>query len=273
MKGIIKKLLTFTAVCAATVCLVGNVDVYAAVTHTVTYIYGSKTTPYVVEHGQTAPIPTDTYVPGFTFVGWVGSAFNVTEDRIILGAYNPAADNKDQRNFRVPTSFSDQTQYPVNTYALGIPAQTPTYKFNDNISAPAPEWRKDLDMPKGVPGVTCAVHWYNGWNGEYWKTDIVPYGGTCPDPGNPCIAGFEFVGWEGSWENVTEDRNIRAWYFQTNTVTLVDTVTNDVYDVQHIRNGDSIRTETPYYEGSTFDHFEGKTTDIQNDTTVIAVYN
>ena len=55
--------------------------------HTVTFLYGTKTFPEPVFHGANAIAPTDTYIEGYTFLGWVGNIYNVTEDRIILGSY------------------------------------------------------------------------------------------------------------------------------------------------------------------------------------------
>lgn len=193
----------------------GSNDVYAknaTATHTVTFLYGGKISIQQVPHGINSPIPTDINVDGYNFLGWVGDVTKVTEDRIILGAYKkkePVETWTVHRSEIVPNS-----SFPVSIYGLNVEKQDPTVKFNNNITATAPEWWKELNLPKGVPGVTCAVHWVNGSTGELWKTDVVPYGYTCPDPGNPCIAGYEFIGWEGSWENITEDRVIKAWYFK-----------------------------------------------------------
>lgn len=60
---------------------------FASQKHNVTFIYGTKTCTLQVEHGCSVLPPTDTYVPGYIFAGWVGNASNVTEDRTILGAY------------------------------------------------------------------------------------------------------------------------------------------------------------------------------------------
>lgn len=191
----------------------GTKDVYAAKnTHTVIFLYGGKINMQQVAHGVNAVVPTDINVDGYTFSGWVGDVTKVTEDRIILGAYYPKQPVEMWTVHR--SEIVPDSSYPVSMYGLNVEKQDPTVKFNNNKTAAAPEWWKELNLPKGVPGQTCAVYWMNGWNGELWKTDIVPYGYTCPDPGNPCIAGYEFIGWEGSWENVTEDRVIKAWYFQ-----------------------------------------------------------
>lgn len=65
-------------------------SVKAAGLHTVTFLYGTKSYVTVVPDGGVAFPPSDVEVPGYTFVGWVGDCMNVTEDRIILGAYVPS---------------------------------------------------------------------------------------------------------------------------------------------------------------------------------------
>lgn len=213
MKQIVKTGCKILATSAAVVCTMlacVKVDVNAANLHTVTFMYGAKIKTQQVANGMNAVIPTDTNQDGFNFLGWVGNAMCVTEDRIIIGAYAPKT--ADEKWTVHPSVSVPESSFPINIYGLQLYKQDPTVKFNNAVSAPEPEWWKDLNIPKGVPGVTCAVRWYNGKTGELWKTDIVPYGYTCKDPGNPCIAGTTFIGWEGSWENITEDRNIRAWY-------------------------------------------------------------
>ena len=55
--------------------------------HAVTFMYGAKQVVQMVDDGCDAIPPTDTYAPGYNFLGWTGNATNVTEDRILIGAY------------------------------------------------------------------------------------------------------------------------------------------------------------------------------------------
>ena len=242
MKGMIKKaVICLLAVSAITV-FAGGSDVFAKVMHNVTYIYGAKSVTVAVEHGKNAPVPTDTAVPGFVFNSWVGSAANVTEDRVILGAYTMIG--------AAPAAVAAQTPAIAHTYTSNVK------KVNNNKTAPWPEWWKDLNLPKGEPGKTCAVHWYNGHNGELWKTDIVPYGASLPTPDHPCISGYDFVGWEGDWTNVTEDRAIRAWYYETHTVTFEDPLDHDDpywYEKNSARSGENAWANEPHHDGWEFE--------------------
>lgn len=156
--------------------------------HTVTFIYGDRISQQEVSDGAYAKIPTDTSIQGYTFLGWSDSAVNVRQDKIILGMY---ANN-------IP-------------YAPLTNSFSHIKKVNENMSAPfLPEW--SITSPEmGVPGVTCIVRWYNSWDMQIFKTDVVSYGGTLPNPMDPDVEGIEFIGWEGNWNNVTEDRAIKAW--------------------------------------------------------------
>lgn len=211
-------------------------DVSAATKHNVTYVYGTKMVTVQVKHGQNAPVPTDTYVPGYQFTSWVGNAANVTEDRVILGAYTKDA------TVAAPVAASMVSDY--------------TKKFNSNKSAKWPEWWATLNLPKGVPGKTCALHWFNEWTGELWKTDIIPYGSSMPTPPDPCLSGYDFAGWEGDWTNVTEDRAIGACYYITHKVKYIDSIDDDVIDVHYVRDGEGDWVDPPHHDGKKFVHYE-----------------
>ena len=193
MISTIKKIVIHAAIAALALISVNTSDVYAAgknAKFNVTFIYGTTINTQQVKRGKDAIVPVDTFVPGFTFAGWTDTAANIQSDKIILGMYTPTKS--------AVTASTTPTQNGIGGKAI---------KLNNNVSAPALPWW-DMSL-KGVPGKTCVVRWYNGHNGELWKTDVVPYGTTLDDPGNPCLHGYDFVGWEGSWENITEDRNIR----------------------------------------------------------------
>ena len=244
MKGLMKKAVVCLLMIGVVAVGFGATDVAAkgrrGGSHNVTYVYGLKSVTVPVAHGQNAPLPTDTYVPGYTFVSWVGNTMNVTEDRVILGAYNKEAAPQPYCNFE--------------TYTGGYRSGR---KVNSNKSAPFEPWWSTLNLPKGTPGKTCAVYWYNGHNGELWKTDIVPYGSSLPTPDDPCIAGYEFMGWEGDWTNVTEDRAIRAWYLTTHKVHFVCDYCGESLGDKTVQDGFGcwIDPHSHKDEGKVFDHY------------------
>lgn len=253
MKGLAKKML-FGGIALAGLCvLIMTVSADAKVKHTVTFMYGTKTNVQQVVDGGNAVIPTDTAVNGFTFLGWTDSAFNVKADKLILGMYT--------------------NNTPL---ATATTASSNVKKVNDNKSAPFMPW---WDGTKGVPGVTCVVRWYNGSTNEVWKTEVVPYGSSLPDPADPCFDHLEFIGWEGDWKNITEDRAIRAWYFKTYKVVVRNPLENyTISDVKWIREGEALSKNSvyaPFYAGYEFKGFKDygdSTPAVHSDMEVVLNY-
>lgn len=235
MKSVFKKLFITAAICALALVSVNVTEVQAAKKYTVTFIYGTNVATQVVKAGKNAAPPVNVDVPGFTFAGWTDTAANIQSDKVILGMYTPIV---------IPTASKEPTQNKVGGLAV---------KINNNVSAPACDWW-DMTL-KGEPGKTCVLRWYNGHNGEIWKVEVVPYGTTLDDPGNPCIEGYDFVGWEGSWENITEDRNIKAWYYHKYCVTFRNSLTGEVMERKWVRDGENV--SAPYIESGNGIEFTG----------------
>ncbi len=234
MKGLVKKSIIGLLAVTLLVAFAGNTEVFAKkakAVHNVTYVYGVKAVTVQVAHGANAPVPTDTEVPGYVFRAWVGNTQCVTEDRTILGAY-------------------DKVTPPVVSLAQTVYGWSP--HWNQATSAPQPEWWKNLNMKKGVPGQTCAVYWVNGWSGELWKTDIVPYGSTLPTPQAPCLDGFDFVGWEGDWTNITEDRVIMACYYVKHKLKFIDGLTHETIETCYVRDGEGAYPDPPHHHDKHF---------------------
>lgn len=253
MKNIIKKLGLTALLVALSVTMVNPQTVQAAKkksskTYSVTFVYGTKVNTQLVKAGKNAVVPVDTAIPGFTFVGWTDTAANIQSDKVILGAYTPVGGT-----VTTPTAMQSKAK-----------------KINNNTSAKGEPWW-DYSL-KGVPGKTCVLRWYNGHNGELWKIEVVPYGTTLPDPADPCIDHYDFVGWEGSWENITEDRNIMACYYQTHKVRFHDS--EGVYSITWARDHESITgPEPPYKEGLDWSgKFSESLNDITGDMDVWAIY-
>lgn len=257
MISTIKKIVIHAAIAALALISVNTSDVYAAgknAKFNVTFIYGTTINTQQVKRGKDAIVPVDTFVPGFTFAGWTDTAANIQSDKIILGMYTPTK--------AAVTASTTPTQNGIGGKAI---------KLNNNLSAPALPWW-DMSL-KGVPGKTCVVRWYNGHNGELWKTDVVPYGTTLDDPGNPCMQGYDFIGWEGSWENITEDRNIKAWYYHLNKVRFIDDYTGDVIDEKWVRDGEGVgEPSRPKHHGMHFDCFSRSLSNINGDTDIYLYY-
>jgi len=254
MKAGLKKIIVSLAVATLALLCVNTSDVQAATKkYNVTFIYGVKMTTQQVKQGKNAVVPTDTDVPGFVFAGWTDTAANIQCDKVILGMYTPT-----------PASIKPSTVQSSNTSQPII--------FNSDVSAPAQPWW-DMTL-KGEPGKTCVVRWYNGHTGELWKTEVVPYGTSLDDPENPCFDHYEFVGWRGSWKNITEDRNIEACYFHTNKVTFYDPIDGGIFATFWIRDGETCRTPSvPEHSGYEFTgKFSKSLENVTGDRDIVAIY-
>ncbi|MCR5357381.1 MAG: hypothetical protein K6E63_08275 [Lachnospiraceae bacterium] len=206
--------------------------------------------------------PTDVNVPGYVFCGWSVPLANVQTDLIAWPIYTrtdgSVSASVDACNVltHAPTgvlSYSTANggaNLEISNAVKAVP-QTPmatpcTLTAEQSIRL----------NPVGVPGKTCVVKWYNGSNSELWKTDVVAYGASLPQPADPCISGLEFVGWDGSWTNITSDRNIVACYFKTKHIHFVCGKCGASFDETTIRSTDSYEAAA---EGiSLYDHHHGE---------------
>lgn len=114
--------------------------VFAGQKHTVTFMYGTNKVVMTVDHGTSALPPSDTEVPGYTFLGWVGNPMDVTEDRVILGAYFrndtpapasvPAQDNGTTFTVKFVDSLTGANYYN-QTVSAGSDANPPELPHHD----------------------------------------------------------------------------------------------------------------------------------------------
>lgn len=234
-----------------------------------TFVYAKDVTvTFVTTHGlyqKTAPQgtnmtymgPTDVNVPGYVFCGWSVPLANVQSDLIAwpLYTYTDGSVSSSVLACNVLThapsgvlsySTANKDTLQISNAVKAVP-QTP-------MATPCtltPQQSIALN-PVGVPGKTCVVKWYNGSNSELWKTDVVAYGATLPQPADPCISGLEFVGWDGSWTNITSDRNIIACYYKLRHIDFVCGWCGESFDETTIRETDSLSAAADAI--STYDH-------------------
>ena len=127
-----------------------TVPVLAAGKHTVTFIYGTKVQQVQVDDGGMAILPTDTEIPGYVFLGWVGNAMNVTEDRTLLGAYSKV-DTPAQ-----PTSAATTQDTGVTYKVKFVDGLTGANYYNQTVSAGA-----DANPPE--------IPHHEGWHFDHYE--------------------------------------------------------------------------------------------------------
>ena len=106
----ISKIIVAVTLCATMIATTA-VPVLAAGKHTVIFNYGAKQVVQIVDDGCNAIPPTDTYCPGYNFLGWAGDATNVTSDRVLYGAYAKI-------EAPLPATQPAQPAAPVKTYTV-----------------------------------------------------------------------------------------------------------------------------------------------------------
>ncbi|MCR4892639.1 MAG: hypothetical protein K5989_10730 [Lachnospiraceae bacterium] len=198
--------------------------------------------------------PTDVGMPGYAFCGWDANLRDVQKDMSVNAVYRPMGGGTETAQIcttyqTLPTGILNYTH--VNNDTLPK-ATTELQAAPTQMGTPCTMTAQEVikTNPVGIPGQTCVVKWYNGSTGELWKADVVAYGTTLPQPDNPCINGLEFTGWDGSWTNITEDRNIVAGFYKEYHVKYICEVCQESMKDVRIRVGDPV----PPYSGQVHVH-------------------
>lgn len=231
----------------------------------VTFITPKAVTVKTVPQGtdMTYQGPTDVNAAGYAFCGWSVPLKNVQKDTVAQAVYVKSGTESQSvavcdTYHNLPTGVLSYSTATKDT----IPAATANLK-----SAPTPmavpcsltAAQTVALNPVGIAGKTCVVKWYNGSTGELWKSDVVAYGTSMPQPASPCIAGLEFVGWDGSWTDITTDRSITACYYKVYHVYYKCSKCGEILGDKYIRVTDSIKASTEnisYYEHGTLAGWE-----------------
>lgn len=257
--GKIKKLMV--ALCAGVMLsALSSIAVFAG-NVVVTYVLPDRIVPMVVPQGtnMTYSGPTDVNYKGYAFCGWSAPLANVQKDTIAYAMYLPIGTESQSvaacnAYHHLPTGvLSYSTATPVT-----IPEATRklqgAFTMMDKPGVTLTAQQTVQLNPMGVPGKTCVVKWYNGSTGELWKADVVAYGASLPAPQTPCIDGLEFVGWDGTWTNITYDHDIIACYYKRKHIRYKCGKCGDYFDEKWIRSTDSYSASTESISLSSHNH-------------------
>ena len=184
-----------------------------------------------VNYGGNATAPTAPAVTGYTFAGWDKSYSNVTEDLIVtatytINTYTVKFFDKDNNQI----GATQTVNYGGNATAPTAPAVTGyTFAGWDKSYSNVTE---DLVVTATYTINTFTVTFKN-WNGDVLSTQTVDYGAGATEPTVPAREGYEFIGWDKTFNNVMSDMVIIAQYEELSTpvtpsITVPDNATQTV---------------------------------------------
>ncbi len=110
------------------------------------------------------------------------------------------------------------------------------------------------------------------YDGSIISDQAVPYGGIAIAPSAPTRNNYRFIGWNSTFDNVTENLTIVAEYVRQYTVTFKDHDGSTI-STQLVDSGENaIPPSTPQREGYTFSKWNRSYENIIANTEVIATY-
>ena len=111
------------------------------------------------------------------------------------------------------------------------------------------------------------------WNGTVLKTQTVDEGSSATAPSNPSRDGYNFTGWDKSFNNITANVTITAQYsIKTYTVIFKDH-DGATLKTQTVNHGSAATApNNPTRDGYTFTGWDKAFTNVTSDLTVIAQY-
>ena len=176
-------------------------------THTVTVVINGRSNTIVVEHGQSANLPTTLNVEGYIFKGWDKDFTNITQDVTITAILEP------QTQAHTVTFVINGQSYPVQVEHDGT--AVPPY-IPDN-STGFIGWDKSLNnitadtTITAIFSVTPVSHTVTFMiDGRSYPVTVAD-GATVEPPVDPsAVSSGNFVGWDKSLNNIKNDTIITA---------------------------------------------------------------
>ncbi len=171
----------------------------------------------------------------------------------------------------------------AQTVASGMTAYSPTAPTRENYTFVA--WTLNgVDYSFSSPvtsDITLVARWasngpftvtFKDADGTTLSTATVEKGAAATAPANPTRAGYEFTGWDKSFDNIVEDTIITAQYVRTYTVQFVDH-DGSVLKTETVRTGTAATAPAaPTREGYTFAGWDKAFTGVTSDLIVTATY-
>ena len=170
------------------------------------YAGGTVISTQKVKKGQAAVAPVEPTRTGYTFNSWDKSFDNITEDTVVNGTWDI---------IKLTVTFTDgqgnilktqEVNYGGSATAPANPTRT-EYNFNG--------WDKsftnvttNLTVNAKWKIKTFSVKFYDYNGGIVLKSQTVNYGGAATAPADPTREGYNFLGWDKTFDNITAATNV-----------------------------------------------------------------
>ena len=170
------------------------------------YAGGTVINTQKVKKGQAAVAPVEPTRTGYTFNSWDKSFDNITEDTVVNGTWDI---------IKLTVTFTDgqgnilktqEVNYGSSATAPASPTRT-EYNFNG--------WDKsftnvttNLTVNAKWKIKTFSVKFYDYNGGTVLRSQTVNYGGAATAPANPTREGYNFLGWDKTFDNITAATNV-----------------------------------------------------------------
>lgn len=170
------------------------------------YAGGTVINTQTVKKGQAAVAPVEPTRTGYTFNSWDKSFDNITEDTVVNGTWDI---------IKLTVTFTDgqgnilktqEVNYGSSATAPASPTRT-EYNFNG--------WDKsftnvttNLTVNAKWKIKTFSVKFYDYNGGTVLKSQTVNYGGAATAPADPTREGYNFLGWDKAFDNITTTTNV-----------------------------------------------------------------
>lgn len=215
-------------------------------------INGNIIKEQLIEYGKSAIAPELSLVEGYTFTGWDQSFENVTSNLEVKPIYEKNKYNVVFKDIDGNVLKEEVVLYGESATAPKAPYIT-GYKF-DSWDIEFTYVTSHLEI-KPIYNIEVLKVTFTDMFGNILKVEYVEYGSAATAPEAPIIEGYEFVGWNRSFDNIRLSVGIKAMYEKIITSGLIE-----YYDgVQHLdlypgeyNYGDSFDLPIPFKEGYDF---------------------
>lgn len=237
----------------------------------------------LVEWGKSAIAPTSPMREGYQFVGWDREFSNITEDITVRAKY--------RKELRI--EFVDYDGTVLHTaYVLASANGEPT-NFTDIPQDPVRSsyaftgW-SITDFSNIVEDVTVTAHYVRVYkvsfvypDNEVIETQFVRSGDSAKAPTDIDLEGYDFVGWDKDFSEITEDTTVKAIYeIKKYTVKFVD-VQGKLLLEKVVEHGSPVappKVPESYFDWATekgyaFTGWDKSYMSIKSDLTLKAVYD